>query len=185
MEQLTPLPKTGLEKFASSAIALGAKDMHIEQAIDGTITIKQKLGEGWQGLGFDGQNLWMGLTPANLATKHDWNGNTLLIANQKYTGITTGEHGQLAQEHPIATLTNHLLQIDPTISVHITGDHTKWQINENTKLTSDKQGNLIGNIPIDTELKAVICGATDKISINWIDGDWKSGQNQQLSFKTK
>lgn len=185
MEQLAPLPKTSIEQFVSSATAYGAKNMRIEQSKDGIITIHQKLGEGWHGLGFDGQNLWMGLTAADQATKQDWNGNTVLVPNQKYAGITTGEHGKLAQEHPVAKLASHLLQFDPTVSLHITGEHTKWQIGENTKLKSDTYGNLVGNIPTETELKAVICGATEKTSVLWIDGDWESGQNQQLSFKTR
>lgn len=159
--------------------------MRIEQAADGTVTLNQTLGEGWPGLGFDGQNLWMGLTSADAAHRHNWNGNTKLATTQSYPGITTGERGQLTSEHPITALANNLLRLDPKISIHITGEHTKWEINEHTKLKIDKKGNLMGNIPTDTELKAVIVGATEKISIHWNDGGWKPGENQQLSFKSR
>lgn len=182
-ERLLSAPQTGLQEFVKAAKQYDAKGISYEITPDGTETISQKLGEGWHGLGFDGQNIWMGLTNAVNATKNDWNANTILANGQKYPGIINGISGQLTSDHPIAQFAQTLRKLNPNIVVHLTGAHANWNQNNTTMLTPDNKGNLRGNIPTGTEIKAAITGINKKLKISWDDGAWVMGATQRLSMQ--
>ena len=142
--------------------------------------VEQKVGEGWPGMGYSENKLWMGLTPEARRPNQGWNENTLLEEVKEYKGVTPGEKGMIASEHPLAELFRTLHKTNRDLEFHVTGEHTEWQTDEGTKLTLDEQGNLIGNIPVGKEIKAVVT----PVQAKWIDGGWQKGASQRLEIKT-
>ncbi|MBM4401933.1 MAG: hypothetical protein FJ044_01690 [Candidatus Cloacimonetes bacterium] len=138
--------------------------------------LEQKVGEGWPGLGYDGKNLWMGLTHEAHVENQRWNANTILDRGREYKGILTGEEGVITGDHPLAKLFAAWCEGNPNTEIHITGVHAGWQRSESTRLSPDKEGNLHGNIPTGVEIKVVI---TD-FDAKWDDGKWRIGETQRL-----
>jgi len=165
-----------LEAFTQAAKDYGATGMNFEKHPDGTEVLSQKLGEGWHGLGYDGTNLWSGLTPSG--ERYDWNANTLLRQGETHRGITPGAQGKLDKDHPLAQLSKSLSAREG-VEFHITGAHAGWQRDAITRLTPDEEGNLLGNIPVGTEIKAVITN----VEAEWKDAGWKRDQVQRLTIK--
>lgn len=170
-----------LEAFTKAAEAYGAFGMRYERLEDGSEVLRQNLGEGWHGMGYDGANVWMGLTAQG--ERYDWNANTLLRPGEEYRGINTGEKGRLSADHPLAQLYSGLKDREG-VEVHVTGFHAGWGRSEETLLSPDEEGNLIGNIPEGSEIKAVVTN----VEAEWFDGGppgeaWKGGQEQQLTIR--
>lgn len=170
-----------LERFTKAAEAYGATGMHYERLEGGSEVLSQKLGEGWHGLGYDtkDKSVWMGLTAQG--ERYDWNANTVLRGGEQ--GIVAGEHGMLSADHPLSQLYSGLKDREG-VEVHITGFHAGWGRSEQTRLTPDEEGNLLGNIPQGSEVKAVITNT----EAEWFDGGpvgdaWKGGQEQRLTIK--
>ena len=142
--------------------------------------IEQKVGEGWPGMGYSPDKLWMGLTPEARRPNQGWNENTLLEEGKEYKGVTPGEKGMVASEHPLAELYRTLHKTNPDLEFHVTGEHAGWHTDEGTKLIFDKQGNLVGNIPVGKEIKTVVT----PVQAKWTDGGWQKGALQRLEIKT-
>ena len=141
--------------------------------------VEQKVSEGWPGMGYSENKLWMGLTPEARKPNQGWNENTLLEERKKYKGIIPGKQGIIASEHPLVVLFRTLQKTNPELELHVTGEHAEWQTNENTRLTPDQYGNLIGNIPVGKEVKTVIT----PVQAKWADGGWRKGAPQRLEIK--
>ena len=149
-----------------------------------TSVVEQKVGEGWPGMGYDIKEnvgrLWMGLTPeARRPNQGGWNENTLLEERKQYKGVTPGKKGMIDSKHPLAELYRTLYKNNPHLQFHVTGEHAEWQTDERTKLTFDKQGNLVGNIPVGKEIKTVVT----PVQAKWTDGGWQKGALQRLEIK--
>ncbi len=185
-----PQPKPGgWGKFVEAAKGNGAQALSYEKLPDGSEVLSQKLGEGWHGLGYDGTNFWLGLTPAQDRVDHTgfrWNGNTKLRkgVNYKSRGIIPGvkgrffgKEGRLLSSHPIAQLFSHLQQAG--VEVHITGEHVGWERSDKTRLKLLENGDLLGDIPTRVEIKALLTN----ISANWDDQGWNFGKEQVLTVK--
>ncbi len=140
--------------------------------------VEQKLGEGWPGMGYSRDKLWMGLTPEARKPNQGWNENTLLEEGKEYKGITSGQEGMIDSKHPLAELYRTLHKTNPDLEFHVTGEHAEWQTDERTKLTFDDQGNLVGNIPVGREIKAVMT----PVQANWTDGGWQKDALQRLEI---
>ena len=166
-----------LEVFAQRAEAYGVEGLEYHREGDNEV-LEQAVGEGWPGMGHDGENLWMGLTREAHVANHRWNANTRLEAGQIYKGIVTGEEGIIDKDHPLAGLFRGLQDSNPDSEFYITGEHADWQRDDRTRLTVDEEGNLRGNIPTDKEIKVVITGVPAK----WSDGQWKTGETQRVEL---
>lgn len=186
------LAHSSLREFVTAAELYGARGITFEKLPDGTEVLSQKLGEGWHGLGWDGKNLWLGLTPAG--ERFDWNANTILRSGETYRGIIPGKEGQIAVDHPVRQLSKHIANINhvlhhdrgmnlPDIELHVTGFHARWELNESTRLTYDRMGNSIGSIPTGSEIKAVINNVGQIGTIKFEDAKWVPGAVQRLSIK--
>ena len=165
-----------LEAFTKAAQDHGAEGMKYERLPDGSEVLSQNLGEGWHGMGYDGTNIWMGLTAQG--ERSDWNANTVLRAGEEHKGITTGERGMLSADHPLSQLYSGLEDREG-VEIHITGEHAGWGRSEETRLTADEEGNLRGNIPEGSEIKAMITN----VKAEWDDSGWQLDQEQRLSIK--
>lgn len=177
-ELLSPETESPLGSFCEAAKEYGAKGIEFERHPDGTEVLKQKVGEGWPGMGHDGENLWMGLTPEGHVENQRWNANTILEEGKEYKGIATGGEGMITADHPLAKLFAARREANPDTEFHVTGGHTGWQRSEATRLTPDDEGNLHGNIPTGVEIKAVIT----EFDANWEDGKWRTGKTQRLEI---
>ena len=165
-----------LEAFTKAAESYGALGMRYEKLEDGSEVLRQNLGEGWHGMGYDGTNIWMGLTAQG--ERSDWNANTVLRAGEEHKGITTGERGMLSADHPLSQLYSGLEDREG-VEIHITGEHAGWGRSEETRLTADEEGKLRGNIPEGSEIKAMITN----VKAEWDDSGWQLDQEQRLSIK--
>lgn len=172
---------SGLGDFVVAAEKLGIQGMRYERYPDGTEALVQNLGEGWPGLGYDGQNLWLGLTPSTEgnANKNAWNKNTVLELGQLYPEI---EEDRLSAQHPLTQIAAKLSQREG-VEFHVTGAHVGWVIDERTRLNldRDKEGNVValrGTIPRGTEIKAVV----RNVKAKWEDAAWRPGQPQKLTI---
>lgn len=166
-----------LEVFTQAARDYGVEGLEYHREGDNEV-LEQKVGEGWPGMGYDGENLWMGFTREAHAENQRWNANTSLEAGQTYRGIVAGEGGMIASDHPLAKFFNDWHNREPGSEFHITGEHAGWQRDDRTRLSVDEEGNLRGNIPVGKEIKAVIT----KVPAKWNDGQWKTGEMQRLEI---
>lgn len=179
---LGPETESPLGSFCEAAKEYGVEGIEFERHPDGTEVLKQKLGEGWPGLGYDGQNIW--LAPTLQTEGIGWNANTVFPEKGVYRDITITEKiSGLRVHHPIARLFAGLRE-RKGVEVHITGAHVDWAIDERTRLVPDEAGNLVGNIPTGVKVKAVITN----VEANWDDGGlpgdaWRRGQEQKLTIK--
>lgn len=168
-----------LEIFAQAAKDYGVEGLEYHREGDSEV-LEQPVGEGWPGMGYDGENLWMGLTPEAHIENQRWNANTRLGEGQTYRGIVTGEDGMIASDHPLAGLFNDWHNREADSELHITGEHADWQRDDRTKLQVDAEGNLRGNIPVGKEVKAVVT----HVAAKWTDRGWgKGGAPQRLEIK--
>lgn len=172
---------SGLEDFVVAAEKLGVTGMQYERHPDGTEVIIQNVGEGWPGLGHDGKNLWLGLTPSSTdqARKNAWNENTILKPGQSYPEI---EEDGLSLGHPLTQLAAKLGNREG-VEFHVTGEHAGWALDEGTKLTPERneKGELValsGNIPRGGQIKAV----AKNVVARWEDAQWRFGQPQRLTI---
>ena len=172
--------RSGWEMFTEAAKIYGAEGLSYEKLPDGREVLRQKLGEGWHGFGYDGTNFWLGLTTAKERedfTAFAWNGNTKLRPSMPHKGIVTGENGKLLVDHPISQLFSQL-RVQVGVEVHITGEHVNWEKSDRTRLQPENDGSLSGNIPVGGEIKAVIIN----LPAHWDDSGWVFGREQKLTI---
>lgn len=166
-----------LEVFVKAAKHYGVEGLEYHREGDNEV-LEQKVGEGWPGMGHEGENLWMGLAPEAGVANQKWNANTKLKPGQTYRGIVTGAEGMIAKDHPLAQLFKDWHQGQSGSEFYLTGEHADWQRDDRTRLRVDQEGNLRGNIPVGKEIKAVITGVPAK----WGDGKWIPGAKQRLEI---
>lgn len=167
-----------LEVFTQAAKDYGIEGLKYQREGDSEV-LEQNVGEGWPGMGHDGENLWMGLTREVHVANQRWNANTRLGEGRTYKGIDTGDEGMIAQDHPLAKFFIDWHKREPASEFHITGEHAEWQRDERTRLHFDQEGNLRGNVPVGKEVKAVIT----RVPAKWNDGKWATGAKQRLEIK--
>lgn len=169
--------ETSVMPFVETAREYGIEglDCHVEGDRE---VLEQKVGEGWPGLGYDGENLWMGLALEAHLENQRWNANTVLEEGKEYKGIVTGDEGMIAADHPLVKLFAARHEANPDTEFHVTGGHAGWQRSEATRLTPDNEGNLCGNIPTDVEVKVVIT----EFDATWKDGRWRTGETQRVEI---
>lgn len=159
------LPPLG--SFIAAAERYGVRGLNYERLEDGSEMLTQNKGEGWKALGAD-WTLFIGLTPEGQGPHH----NTVLSDEESSQGISVGGNGKISKDHPVAVLASKLKEQGKDIQVNLIGSHTDWRKRDSgdqilgTKLLIDEHGNLIGNIPVDQEMKVMIEGA----QFRWFDG---------------